>query len=452
MPKDQRFSAVVLAAGKGTRMRSSKPKVMHTLLGSPMLAYVLASLEPVFGDQIFVISGHAADQLENAFQGIAFIRQAEQLGTGHALMQAMPGLEAGGAERVLVINGDAPLVSAPAISDFVEAAKGADLAFATITMADAGSYGRVILRDGKLAAIIEARDFDPALHGPDAGLVNAGLYCFSIEALQKLLPRIGNANASGEYYITDLIGLALESGFSVRPISCGDDLALLGVNTPAELAQAEDLLARRTAERLLANGVIIHNPGQLRASPLAEIAPGCEISAPCEIYGRSILESGCEVGPYCLIRDSAIRAGAKIHAFSHLAGAQVGQDAIVGPYARLRPGAVLMREAHVGNFVELKKTVLGAGAKANHLTYLGDSEIGAGTNIGAGTITCNYDGKNKFQTVIGENCFIGSNSSLVAPVAIGADALVAAGSVVTGDVPPHMRAFGRARQVNKPKK
>lgn len=449
MSIEKRCAAVILAAGKGTRMRSPRPKVLHTLLGSPMLAYVLRALEPVFGSDMIVISGHMAAELESAIKAPRYVRQQEQLGTAHALMTAMPALVAGGFGAALVINGDAPLVTTADIAAFMDGAAKADIAFATIELPDAGAYGRVVRKDGRVAAIVEAKDFDPARDGPDSGEVNAGLYYITVDAATRLLPQIGNVNASGEYYITDLIGLALAAGMSVRTVPCAN-ASLMGVNSPAELARAEDDLASRTATELLAAGVIIHNPGQLRASPFCRIAPGSEISAPCEIQGSTAIEAGSEVGPYCVIRDSTIRAGAKILAYSHLDQACVGENATVGPFGRLRPGATLAAEAHVGNFVELKKTTLGRGAKANHLAYLGDSEIGDSVNIGAGAITCNYDGKNKSRTVIGEHAFIGSNSSLVAPVTIGQDALVAAGSVITRDVPPHATAFGRSRQVNKP--
>lgn len=442
-------AVLILAAGKGTRMHSQKPKMLHTLLGAPMLAYVLAATEDAFDPaNILVVSGHGAEALEAAFPKAHFVRQQEQLGTGHALAIALGALQRMGKGHVFVINGDVPLVTSADISAFSREGCQADIAFATITLPEPGPYGRVLRAGGTLSAIVEAKDFDPSLHGEPSGEVNAGMYCLRMTCLPELLPKLANNNKSGEYYLTDLIRLGLEAGLDVRGFSCGNDANLLGVNTPWELAAAENSLAARVAENLLRAGVILHGPQFLRASPFATIEPGAEIFCPCEIMGKSRVATGTETGPNCVIIDSQIEAGAKIRPFSHLEGAKVGPNAVVGPYARLRPGAEIGEEAHVGNFVELKKSRLGKGAKANHLSYLGDSEIGAGVNIGAGTITCNYDGKNKHRTSIGANAFIGSNAALVAPVTIGEDALVGAGSVITSDVPAGELAVGRARQVN----
>lgn len=444
------ISALVLAAGKGTRMHSEKPKVLQTLLGSPMLAYVLAAARPIFDDSILIVTGHAADQVEKAFPDCRFTRQTGQLGTGHAVLTALPELEKTGRSHVFVINGDVPLVTPAIIKGFLERAEKYDIAFATIHLPDPGPYGRVVRSQGVVNGIVEARDFDPQLHGEPTGEVNAGLYLLSLAAARKLLPKLRNSNKSGEYYLTDLVSLAFEAGHDVAGIACGEDEALLGVNSPLELAEAENTLAERTAAQLLQEGVIVHGPQFLRASPFARIEPGAELFAPLEIRGRTSIAAGAKVGPYCQIVDSEIAASAEVRPFCHLENAVVGKSAIVGPYTRLRPGAKLEQEAHAGNFVELKKATLGRGAKANHLTYLGDAEIGAGTNIGAGTITCNYDGKNKFRTSIGENAFIGSNTALVAPVEVGEGALVGAGSVITRDVPAHDLAIARARQTNLP--
>lgn len=440
--------ALILAAGKGTRMGAGKPKVLRKLLGSPMLAFVIAALEPLFQHKLLTVSGHLAEILETTFPEQKFIRQTEQLGTGHALITALPALRKANATHALVVNGDVPLLTSAVIASFMEKATGADIAFATITLSNPGAYGRIVRKDGEVTAIVEAKDYDSALHGEPTGEVNAGLYLLDLEQIAGLLPGLGANNKSGEYYLTDLIGMGLDAGLIVRAICCGQDQSLLGINSPIELAEAENLLAERTVQNLLASGVILHNPQSLRISPLARIDPGAEISGPCEIYGASLLSAGTEAGPYNVIIDSVLESGSRVQPFSHLDSAHVGPDCIVGPYARLRPGSKLESGAHVGNFVELKKTTLGRNAKANHLSYLGDSEIGAGTNIGAGTITCNYDGKNKFPTRIGEQAFIGSNTALVAPVEIGDEALVGAGSVITQDVPPGALALGRARQIN----
>ena len=450
-------AALILAAGKGTRMHSPRPKVLQELLGEPMLAYVLGALRPLFGEAggrevVWAVVGHGADMVAAAFPELATIKQEQQLGTGHALAAALPTLREQGATHVLVVNGDVPLITTDTVRRFVAEAEGAAIAFASLSLEDAGAYGRVLRKGGDVAAIVEAKDFDSALHGPDTGEVNAGLYYLDVEAAARLLPRIGNSNKSGEYYITDLIALGLSDGLVVRGVNCGADESLLGVNSPAELARMEELLRGRIVSHLLASGVTLHTPELVRVGPFAEVAPGAEITGPCEIYGRSRVEAGARIESHCVLLDSVVRAGARIRSFSHLERAEAGESTVVGPFARLRPGALLEPDSHVGNFVELKNARLRRGAKANHLSYLGDAEIGAAANIGAGTITCNYDGKRKHRTTIGNQAFIGSNTALVAPVEVGDGALVGAGSVITKDVPAGELAVARGRQKNLPRK
>ena len=447
------MTAVILAAGKGTRMHSDKPKVLQTLLGEPMLRHVREALRPVFGDRVVIVVGHRAELVEVAFAGERFVRQTEQLGTGHALAQALPELRAAGCDMVLVVNGDTPLLRSETVARFMEEAVGSDLAFATITLDDPGAYGRVV-RDGegRVSAIVEARDYDAARYGAPGGEVNAGLYAIRLSLAEDLLPRLTNSNLGGEYYITDLVMLAVGEGRDVRGVRCGCDESLMGVNTPGELALAEECLRASVVGELLDKGVLLHAPALVRVSPLSVIEAGAEVFGPCDILGACHVERGARIEAYCVLRDSAVAADAQVRSFSHLEQARVGQGALVGPYARLRPGAVLERESHVGNFVELKKTRLGAGSKANHLTYLGDAEIGSGVNIGAGTITCNYDGRNKHRTVIGDRAFIGSNTALVAPVTVGEESLVGAGSVITHEVPERQLAVARGRQRNLPRK
>lgn len=445
--------AVILAAGKGTRMHSDKPKVLQTVLGDPMLRHVREALRPVFDNRVLVVVGHRADMIEAAFADEQFIYQTEQLGTGHALMQALPALRDAQCEMVLVVNGDTPLLRTETVAHFLREAEGSDLAFATIALDEPGAYGRVVRdEEGRVSAIVEARDYDMSRYGAPTGEVNAGMYAVRTSLAEELLPQLSNANRSGEYYITDLVGLAVARGCDVRGVQCGSDESLMGVNSPRELAQAEECLRAAVVEALLDKGVLLHAPALIRVSPLATIEAGAELSGPCDILGCSHVERGARIDCHCVLRDSQVASGAEIRSFSHLEQAQVGQGALVGPYARLRPGAVLEANSHAGNFVELKKTRLGAGSKANHLSYLGDSEIGAGVNIGAGTITCNYDGKNKFRTIIGDRAFIGSNTALVAPVAVGAGSLVGAGSVITHDVPEEQLAIARSRQKNMPRK
>ncbi len=445
--------ALVLAGGKGTRMHSDKPKVLKTLLGESMLYYVYNALRPSLGDDIFTIVGFGASYVENAFPDMKdrFVLQEQQLGTGHALQQGWERIKASGSEYCLVINGDTPLISEKAVADFLEAVKEdrADLSFVTITPDDACQFGRVTRnKAGQVTAIVEAKDYDEAVHGPVSGEVNAGIYCLKISAVDGLLSKLTNENKSGEYYITDLVDLAVDCGMNVTAVDCGNSADLMGINNPYELAKAESALRERVADKLLKSGVTLHNWESVVVGPGVTVEPGVEIDGPCEIYGNSVIRRGAVIQSHVRIVDSRVAENALIKAYSHLEEAEVGEDCMVGPYGRLRPGAVMMAESKVGNFVEMKKAVLGKGAKASHLTYLGDSEIGAGTNIGAGTITCNYDGKNKHKTVIGEGAFIGSNTALVAPVTIGKGALIGAGSTITKDVKDGDLGVARGRQVN----
>lgn len=451
---DASIGACILAAGKGTRMHSNRPKVLQELLQEPMLHYLYASLDPVFPDSVFSVIGFEAGQVQDAFperEAASFILQAEQLGTGHALQCALPTLQERNLEYVLLVNGDTPLFTARHAKDFVQGCldKKLDLGFLTLTLEDPGSFGRVLRRDNRAVGIIEAKDYDVALHGPEPKEINSGIYFFRLESIAPLLGRLQNENKSGEYYVTDLVALAVDAGLEVEGISGGSDPQLLGVNSPAELVEAEDFLRKQINASLLQQGVLIRQAESVRISMFAEIAPGVQITGPCEIYGRSVVDSGVVIESHCVIRSSEVQQGAHIKSFCHLEQAVVGPRCQVGPYARLRPAAVMEEDARAGNFVEIKKSVLGKGAKASHLTYLGDAEVGEGCNIGAGTITCNYDGQNKHRTVIGKGAFIGSNSALVAPVVVGDNALVAAGSVITEEVPPRAVAFGRSRQVNK---
>jgi bifunctional UDP-N-acetylglucosamine pyrophosphorylase/glucosamine-1-phosphate N-acetyltransferase len=449
------IGAVILAAGKGTRMHSDKPKVLQTLLDEPMLGYVAQALLPLFGSAVWAVIGHGAEQVRAVFSDAPwhFVVQEQQLGTGHALMQALPALEQAQCQRVLVVNGDTPLLAAPLLQRFMEQAGDADIAFATIELHDPAAYGRVVRRpDGSVASIVEAKDYDQTVYGAPTGEVNAGVYYIKTDIAARLLPQITCANKSGEYYITDCIALAVAAGLSVMGVPCGRDASLFGINSPEELARSEATLRSRIAHYVLDSGVIMHAPESIIIGPYATVEAGAELWGPLEIYGKSHIARGARVYSHCVLRDSVVHSGAVINNFSHLDHAVVGECALVGPYARLRIGAVLEAESHVGNFVELKKTHLGKGAKANHLSYLGDSHIGQGTNIGAGTITCNYDGKNKFVTNIGEHAFIGSNTALVAPVSVGDGALIGAGSVITHDVPEGQLGIARARQVNLPRK
>lgn len=450
-----RTGVLVLAAGKGTRMHSDKPKVLQTMLEEPMLHYVLDATADLAGkDATWTVIGHGADMVRSAVgdERTQFIEQKEQLGTGHALATAWPELKAAGVSHVLVVNGDTPRVSGSVLQGFVEKSMtfGADLAFITLTPPDAGAFGRVVRKNGRVTAIIEAKDYDESRFGPCPREINAGIYCIRAAVLDSLLPRLGNANKSGEFYITDLVEFAVADGLVVLGAEAGDDMNLLGVNTPGELVAAEEAERARIVAGWLAAGVLIHNADQVRISPRAVLEPGAELTGPLEIYGKSVLRAGSRVDSHSRMTDSSVDSGAVVRSFCHLEGATIGPDCVVGPFSRMRPGAVLEEGAHVGSFVEMKKSRLRKGAKANHLAYIGDADVGERVNIGAGVITCNYDGKNKHATVIGDDAFIGSNASLVAPVTVGAGALVGAGSVITKNVAEKTLALGRARQTELP--
>lgn len=453
---EMRPGILVLAAGKGSRMHSDDPKVLLPLLGEPMLRYVFDALTPLAGPHLWAVVGHGADSVRAFFTNgpARFILQERQLGTGHALQTAWPEIEKSGVSHVLVVNGDTPLITMEAMRSFMDAAlrEKSDLAFLTLVPECVASFGRVLRKDGKVAAIVEAKDFTAAEHGPCPREINSGIYLLRCEAVAPLLPLLHNANKSGEFYITDLVELAVARNLVVSGIEGGSNAHLLGVNTPAELAAAEELLRADLVGKALDAGARIHAPALVRIGPDAVVEPGAILAGPCELYKKCRIARGASIASHCRLEDTEVLSGATVHSFCHLVGARIGENCVVGPFARMRPGAVMEEGAHLGSFVEMKKSRLGVGAKANHLAYIGDADIGAGTNIGAGVITCNYDGKAKHTTSIGENAFIGSNASLVAPVRIGDNALVGAGSVITKDVPEDGLGIGRSRQVNLPRR
>lgn len=451
------LGALVLAAGKGTRMFSEIPKVLQTLLGEPMLYYVHAALSGLENVPFRTVIGHGADMVRAAFpehEG-RFILQERQLGTGHALRTAMPALEDDNLDGLLVVNGDTPLVTTCILSRFLSLMelKSTALGFISITLEDPKAYGRVV-RDhlGRVMGIVECKDFNTAEHGPATGEINTGIYYFSFEMLRRLLPKLTNDNKSGEYYITDLVTLAVREGLKVEAVNFGSEPCLLGVNTPFELSEAETCLRRKINRCWMERGVMLNMPDMVTIGPRAVLEPGARVCGPSEILGASELRHGSCVESHCVVRDTRVATGTIVRSFSHLEGAEVGEGCSVGPYARLRPGSVMENASRIGNFVEMKKATLREGAKANHLSYLGDADIGARSNIGAGTITCNYDGVNKHATHIGEGAFIGSNTALVAPVNVGAGALIGAGSVISKDVPEGMLALTRAPQKTLPRR
>ena len=449
--------ALVLAGGKGTRMHSDTPKVLKCLLEEPMLRYAHEAVSALCGQRVWTIVGHQADLVKSTYPPCAenAILQEQQLGTGHALQIAWPHLAAANLSHVLVVNGDTPQLTADALSHFLTECvkeKGPDIGLMTAEPEGPNTFGRIVRNNGQVRAIIEAKDFNPEIHGPQPREINLGIYCLRLGTVEDLLPRLANTNKSNEYYITDLVGLGVESNLSVQGFSAGEGAGLLGVNTPLELVRAEEEARARIVDAFLASGVIIRQADSVRIGPRVHIAPGAEITGPCELYGATAIGPNVRIDSHCKLVNTTVGNGTTVQSFSLFVDAIVGENCTAGPFSRLRPGAELEEGAHIGNFVEVKKSRIGQGAKVNHLTYIGDAEIGPKANIGAGTITCNYDGKNKFKTLIGSGAFIGSNSSLVAPVTIGDGALVGAGSVITKDVPAGELAVARGRQANLPRK
>jgi bifunctional UDP-N-acetylglucosamine pyrophosphorylase / glucosamine-1-phosphate N-acetyltransferase len=429
------LAAIVLAAGKGTRMKSDLHKVLHPIAGRPMLLHLLASVGALSPARTVVVVGAGREQVESAVAplGIAVAHQADQLGTGHAVLQAKTALE-GFSGDVLILYGDVPLVGAETMRRMTVRLHADDSPAAVVLgfrPHDPGAYGRVIAdADGGIVRMVEYKDASPEERA--VTLCNSGLMAVRSEDLFALLARVGNDNAAREYYLPDIVMLAAADGRGSAVIETDAD-EVAGVNSRGELAEVELGWQQRRRAQAMADGVTL-------------IAPDTVWFAYDTALGRDVtIEPNVVFGPGVTVADRAV-----IHAFSHLEGATVGEAVSVGPYARLRPGAVLGRNSRVGNFVEVKKATLGEGAKANHLTYLGDADVGAGANIGAGTITCNYDGFFKYRTTIGAGAFIGSNSALVAPVSIGDGAIVAAGSVVTADVEADALALVRPLQTAKP--
>ena len=428
------LAAIILAAGKGTRMKSDLHKVLHRIAGRPMIDHLMASVSALAPERQVVVVGSGRDQLEAALGGRADIAvQDPQLGTGHAVQQAQAGL-AGFTGDVLILYGDVPFVSTETMRSMLNRLNAADAPAVVVlgfTPDDALQYGRVITEGDRIAKMVEFKDATEAERA--CRLCNSGLMAARSEDLFALLARVGNDNAQGEYYLPDIVNIAQADGRTCAVVVTPDAHEVAGINSRGELAEAEGLWQQRRRAQAMADGATL-------------IAPETVWFAWDTVLGRDVLiEPNVVFGPGVSVSD-----GSTIRAFSHLEGATLGTGVEVGPYARLRPGAVLEEKAKVGNFVEVKKAVLGKGAKANHLSYIGDAEVGAGANIGAGTITCNYDGYFKYKTVIGERAFIGSNSALVAPVKIGADAIVAAGSAVTRDVAEGELRLVRAEQMVKP--
>ena len=440
------LAVVILAAGKGTRMKSDLPKVLHPIAGRPMVQHVVDAAGALDPDNTVLIYGHGGDAVRQAVTGsrLQWAEQAEQLGTGHAVAQALPHLEE---DVVLVLYGDVPLIQPQTLRDFVARVDDQSLALMTLTLDDPSGYGRVIRDgDGKVRRVVEQKDASDDEKAVRE--INTGILACTRRFLNDSLPRLSNSNAQGEYYLTDLIAMAVDAGMEVVTEQPGHAWEVDGVNDRVQLARLERVYQRVRAESLMRAGVTLLDPARLDIRGNLQCGQDVTLDINTVLVGDVVIGDRVTVGPNCLIRNARIGSGTHIEANSVVDGAVVGEDCQVGPFARLRPGTELAARAKVGNFVETKKAYVGEGSKVNHLTYIGDSRIGKGVNVGAGTITCNYDGVNKFQTVMKDGAFIGSNSSLVAPVTIGENATVGAGSVVTKDVPDQGLAVARGQQRN----
>lgn len=447
-------AAMILAAGKGTRMRSEMAKVLHPLLGQSLVEYSIHACLELQSTPTVIVVGHQAQAVENQlsqrFPGqLRFALQAEQLGTGHAASIGLTQIPE--AEHVLILAGDVPLLTAATLKALVKAAEApAALSLLTMRLAVPTGYGR-ILRHGpqnEVSGIVEHKDASEAERAIQE--VNAGIYCVNRAFLSDALSALKQDNAQGEYYLTDIVKHAAEAGRLVRAVEVADPIEVSGVNHLGQLAELETALRRRINHALMLAGVRLEAPESIFIEPSVTVEPGARIGASVHLRGQTVVKAGAWIDVGSVITDSVVGEGVIVKPYSIFEAAIVEKEAIIGPFSRLRPGAKVMEAAHVGNFVELKKTTLGQGAKANHLAYLGDAIIGARSNVGAGTITCNYDGYGKHLTELGEDVFVGSNSTLVAPIQVGDRAYLAAGSTLTDPVPADALSFGRARQTDKP--
>lgn len=440
------LNIVVMAAGKGTRMKSARPKVLHALAGRPLLQHVLDACAPLAAARTVLVTGHGAADIEARFGAGALhcVRQEPQLGTGHAVQQAVPALD-DAAPTTLILNGDVPLIRAETARALAAACGGERLALLTIELADATGYGRV-LRDaaGGVAGIVEHKDASAAQR--TIREVYTGMMAAPTAALKRWVGALTNDNAQREYYLTDIVAMAVAEGVPVAATQAADETEVLGVNSPAQLADLERRLQRAQADALMEAGVRLADPARFDLRGTLHCGQDVEIDLNCVFEGRVVLGDGVRIGANCVLHDCEVAAGAVVHPFCHLEGAKVGAGALVGPFARLRPGTELGPEVHIGNFVEVKNSTLAAGAKANHLAYLGDATVGERVNYGAGSITANYDGANKHRTVIGADVHVGSNCVLVAPITVGEGATIGGGSTVSKSVPAGRLTVVRAPQ------
>jgi bifunctional UDP-N-acetylglucosamine pyrophosphorylase/glucosamine-1-phosphate N-acetyltransferase len=442
------LNVVILAAGQGKRMRSGLPKVLHRLGGRPLLAHVLDTARELGAGRICVVYGHGGEAVRAALDAtdLVWVRQEPQLGTGHAVLQTLTFLDA--AAPTLVLCGDVPLIGTATLTRLLDVA-GDGLGVLTAVFDDPAGYGRILRdADGRVRCIVEHRDATEDERAVRE--INTGFMAVPTAALKRWLPALGNDNAQGEYYLTDIVGLAIGEGMPVATAQPDANWEVLGVNSKVQLAELERIHQRNNALLLMESGVTLADPERIDVRGELDCGRDVSIDVNCVFEGRVVLGEGVEVGAHCVLKNAVIGAGTRIAPFSHIEEAEAGRDCIIGPYARLRPGTRLGDAVHIGNFVEVKNSTVAEGSKANHLAYVGDATVGKNVNVGAGTITCNYDGASKHRTVIEDDAFIGSDTQLVAPVTVGRGATLGAGTTLTQDAPPDKLTISRARQVTVP--
>ncbi|MGF1870980.1 bifunctional UDP-N-acetylglucosamine diphosphorylase/glucosamine-1-phosphate N-acetyltransferase GlmU [Photobacterium indicum] len=426
------FSAVILAAGKGTRMYSNLPKVLHTLAGKPMAKHVIDTCGDLGASHIHLVYGHGGDTMQQvlADEPVSWVLQAEQLGTGHAVNQASPGLADN--EKVLILYGDVPLISGDTLTNLLDAQPDGGIALLTVVLDNPTGYGRIVRRNGPVVAIVEQKDASEEQKLIKE--INTGVMVANGGDLKRWLGQLKNENSQGEYYLTDIIAIAHDEGRAVEAVHPVNPIEVEGVNNRIQLARLERAYQAMQAERLLEQGIMLRDPSRFDLRGKLQCGTDVEIDVNVIIEGNVSIGNNVLIGAGCVLKDCEIDDNSVIRPYSVIEGATVGEDCTVGPFTRLRPGAELVGDSHVGNFVEMKKSRLGRGSKANHLTYLGDADIGDRVNIGAGTITCNYDGVNKFKTEIGDDVFVGSDTQLIAPVKIAKGATIGAGATINRDI------------------
>ena len=442
------LSIIILAAGQGTRMRSALPKVLQTVAGKPLLGHVLDGAQPLQASDICIVYGHGGEAVRKAFQGesLRWVLQAEQLGTGHAMQQAMPGTL--DENRVLVLFGDVPLLKSSTLSRLLDDTPDDDVAVLSVDMEDPSGYGRIVRDGGSVSCIVEEKDADADIKAVRE--INTGVMVCPARKLKGWLDSLRSDNAQGEYYLTDVIAMAVNDNVTVHGIKADSAVEVMGINDKKQLAEAERAYQARLVDELMAEGVGFADPARVDIRGTLKCGRDVFIDVNAVFEGDVTLGDGTTIESNNLVRNCELGAGTVLHSNCHIEDSVTGSDCEIGPFARLRPGVVLANNVKVGNFVEIKKSTVADGSKVNHLTYIGDTEIGTGVNVGAGTITCNYDGANKYKTVIGDGAFIGSGVELVAPVTVGKGATIGAGSTITKSTPDDKLTLERAKQFTVP--